>query len=191
MAIKHWVLFLFIGFLWGSTYFLVGILVRYFPPEQLACLRVCFAALILSLYCVIIRHKFSTDINLWGRLFVMGALNNTLPTYLINYGMLSVSGGVSSILSASAAFFGVALSVIFDSSEKIKLRRVLGTVIGMVGVVIVVGYQYLFQLASTNNGQLLILLAALIYAFAAVWGRLKLRNVDVLTVSTGMLIGAG
>ena len=51
------------------------------------------------------------------------------------------------------------MSAIFIPKEKLTINRIIGVIIGIVGVIIAIGYENLFGLIENNIGKYLILLA--------------------------------
>ena len=67
------------------------------------------------------------------------------------------------------------------------MNRVVGISIGILGVVIAIGYQNIFQLKNDDLGKYLIIIATVSYGFAGVWGKLRLHNLSPIIAATGML----
>ena len=120
----------------------------------------------------------------------MGLLNNVIPFSLISYGQVFITGGMASIINANTAFFGVIVAALFLADERLQLSRLLGVMIGITGVIIVVGPQNLTDFNPASIGQLAIVGATLSYAFASVWGKLRLQGYDSEAIACGMLIAA-
>ena len=59
--------------------------------------------------------------------------------------------------------------------------------IGILGVILAVDYQNIFQLNNDSVGQYLILLATISYSFAGIWAKLKLQNLPPVVSAAGML----
>jgi drug/metabolite transporter (DMT)-like permease len=117
----------------------------------------------------------------------MSILNNIFPFLLITFGQQSTSGGLASILNANTSFVAIILASLFLPLERLSLNRVLGVSIGILGVVIAIGYQNIFQLKNDNLGKYLIIIATISYGFAGVWGKLRLNNLSPIIAATGML----
>ena len=59
--------------------------------------------------------------------------------------------------------------------------------IGVLGVSIAVGFDDIFSYMNQGLGKYVILLGSLSYAFAVVWGKLKLSHLKPMIAATGML----
>ena len=97
---------------------------------------------------------------------------------------------MASIINANTAFFGVLVAAIFILNVKLSAHRLIGVIIGVSGVVIVVGLSELSQFDLTSIGQLAVTLATLSYAFASVWGRLKLQGYDSIVTAFATTLSA-
>ena len=81
----------------------------------------------------------------------------------------------------------ILLVALFIPNEKLNLHRTIGVLIGILGVILAVDYQNIFQLNNDSVGQYLILLATISYSFAGIWAKLKLQNLPPVVSAAGML----
>ena len=65
--------------------------------------------------------------------------------------------------------------------------RIIGVLIGIIGVIIVIGYENISGFLNNDIGKVLILLSGLSYAFAAIFAKMRLQNVKPEVAATGML----
>ena len=122
---------------------------------------------------------------------IMGVLNNFLPFNFIAFGQLYVTGGMASIINANTAFMGVIVSGLFLSREPATWNRVVGVIIGVTGVAIAIGITPMLTAAGANDlllGSLAIIVATIAYAFAGVWGKIRLAEYSPTQSAVGMLI---
>ena len=103
----------------------------------------------------------------------MAGLNNIVPFTLIAWGQKTISGGLAAILNSNTAFAAVFIAAVFVSSEKLDIRRVIGTLVGILGVILVIGLDVLNEITLTSLSQLAVLLASVSYALASVWDKLN------------------
>ena len=184
---KNWTLVFLLGFLWGASFLFVEILLNYISPFMIVYLRVSLASLILILYLILSKIKFQFSFLLIFNFFIMGMLNNVFPFLLITYGQQTVSGGLASILNANTSFLTILLASIILKNEPLTKSRIIGVLIGVIGVIIVVGYGNIYDLFDKGSGKLLILLSGLSYAFAAIFAKVRLQNIQPEVAATGML----
>ena len=188
MTTRSWVMLLTLAFIWGGTFFLSEILLEEMKPFQIVFHRVSIAAVVMVGYLALRGKSLPRDLKIWGVLAVMGLLNNAIPFSAIVFGQQYITAGLASILNATTAFFGVVVSAIFLTDERITLPKSAGVLLGIIGVVIIIGIEALAQLSLTNIGQYLIIVSSISYAFASVWGRLYVRDLGVEVTAAGMLI---
>ena len=187
MANKDWLLVSLLGLFWGSSFFFVEILLKYLSPFMIVYLRVCIASIFLILFICIKSVKFQFTFNNFLNLSIMSLLNNIFPFLLITFGQQTTTGGLASILNANTSFVAIILASLFLPFERLNLNRVVGISIGILGVVIAIGYQNIFQLKNDDLGKYLIIIATVSYGFAGVWGKLRLHNLSPIIAATGML----
>ena len=188
MTPRTWLLMLLLGLIWGGTFFLSEILLLELSPFQIVFHRVSIAALVMVFYITIKGIALPKDGRIWLALAVMGLLNNAIPFSAIVFGQQYITGGMASILNSTTAFFGVMLSGIFLKEEAITMPKVIGVIMGILGVIIIMGFDTLSSLSLTNIGQILIIVSSISYAFASIWGKFQVKNLGVEVTATGMLI---
>lgn len=116
----------------------------------------------------------------------MGGLNNVLPFSLIFWGQIEITGGLAAILNATTPLFTVLLAHFFTRDERITPGRLAGVTLGMAGVVVMVGLDALRGLGLHFLAQIAVLIAALSYAIAGVYGR-RFDGQPPLITAAGML----
>ena len=188
MDLRSWYLILLLGFLWGSSFLFVELLLEALSPFSVVYLRVLIASLIFLVVLIIIRPRFHLTKKVVFSLFVMAILNNTLPFLLIVIGQQSTTGSLASILNANTSLLTILLASILIPSEKLSIHRLVGVLIGVLGVIIAVGVESLFDFYDGRSGKYLILVATVSYAFAGIWARIRLSHVPPIISASGMLI---
>ena len=195
MSKQAWSLLLLLSAIWGASFLFIEMALVALSPASLVFFRVLIGAMTLGFVIIVTRRALPKQASFWLSTFVMGAINNVIPFTLIAYGQVTITGGMASIINANTAFFGVLVAAIFIVNEKLSAHRLIGVIIGVSGVVIVVGPSELSQFDLTSIGQLAVILATLSYAFASVWGRLKLQGYDSIvtafatTLSASLILG--
>jgi len=190
MAAGEWGLLVALSVLWGGAFFFTGVAVRELPPLTIVLLRVGLAALALAVVVRALGFAMPRDARSWGGLFAMGLMNNALPFSLVAWGQTHVASSMAAILNATAPFATLILAHAFTEAEKMTPLNVGGVAAGVVGVAVLVG-SGAEGFGGDLGAQLAILLAAMSYAAAAVFG-LRLRNGHgaPLVHATGQLIAA-
>jgi len=190
MSPRTWLLMMLLGLIWGGTFFLSEILLLEMTPFQIVFHRVSIAAIIMVIYITWRGKRLPRDKRSWFALAIMGLLNNAIPFSAIVFGQQYITGGLAAIFNSTTAFFGVMLAGLFFKDERLTFRRLIGVIMGIIGVAIIIGMDVLSHLSLTSIGQLLIIVSAISYAFAGIWGRLQVKNLGVEVTATGMLISS-
>ena len=190
MSPSTWLLMMLLGLIWGGTFFLSEILLLEMTPFQIVFHRVSIAAIIMVIYITWRGKRLPRDKRSWFALAIMGLLNNAIPFSAIVFGQQYITGGLAAILNSTTAFFGVMLAGLFFKDERLTFRRLIGVMMGILGVAIIIGVDVLSHLSLTSIGQLFIIVSSISYAFAGIWGRLQVKNLGVEVTATGMLISS-
>lgn len=191
MSSRSWLLLLSLAFIWGASFYFIEIGLIYLDPFWLVSVRLLFGALPLALWLLFQEKTLPIKLRFWTSVMIMGVLNNFLPFNFIAFGQLYVTGGMASIVNANTAFMGVIVSGLFLSEEPVTWNRVVGVMIGVTGVAIAIGITPMLPAADANDlllGSLAIIVATIAYAFAGVWGKIKLAEYSPTQSAVGMLI---
>jgi drug/metabolite transporter (DMT)-like permease len=183
MSLIDWCLLLFLSLLWGASFFYAAVALKELPPFTIVLLRVAIAALTLHIVLRLVGVRFPWDSRSWRAFFGMGLLNNAIPFSLIVWGQTHVASGLASILNATTPFFTVVVAHFLTADERLSRNRLVGLLIGLVGVVVLIGPQALSGLGEDVAGQLAIVGAAISYAFAGVFGR-RFRRMGIPPMAT-------
>ena len=167
----EWLRLLALSVLWGGSFFFVGFLVKTLPPFTVVLLRVGFGAVVLNVLVRAFGMKMPTTRVAWHAFFGMGLLNNAVPFCLIAWGQSHIASGLAAILNATTPISTVIVAHLLTEDEKITTNRVLGVLLGFLGVVMLVGPETTKGLGTDLLAQLAVLGAAVCYAFAGVYGR--------------------
>jgi drug/metabolite transporter (DMT)-like permease len=185
---SEWLALLLLSVLWGGSFFFAGVLIKTLPPLTIVMLRVGLAALILNALVKLLGMRMPGSGRAWRAFFAMGLLNNVIPFCLIVWGQSHIASGLAAILNATTPISTVIVAHLLTPDEKITRNRLLGVVIGFFGVVILIGPDSLQGLGTNLLAQLAVLVAAVSYAFAGVYGRrFKPMGIDPIMTATGQV----
>jgi drug/metabolite transporter (DMT)-like permease len=188
MSPREWALLLALSVLWGGSFFFVGIAVQALPPLTIVVCRVGLASLALLAVVRLVGANLPADWRLWRAFFGMALLNNVIPFLLIVWGQTQIASGLAAILNATTPLWTVVVAHGLTDDEKMTGRRVLGVLLGLVGVAAMIGGAAVDQLGVHILGQLAVLAAACSYAFAGVFGRrFKAMGVSPLATAAGQV----
>lgn len=168
MRLGEWRLLVTLLILWGGSFFFVKLALKDLPAFTIVFSRVSLAAMALTLIVWLSGQSMPHSLKRWQEFFVMGALNNLIPFSLIVWGQTQISSSLAAILNATTPIFTVILAHFLTQDERFSSKRLVGTVLGLCGVVVLMCPQTIVGLNLTNLGQLAILGAACSYGFAGI-----------------------
>ena len=192
MSAKDWSMLLMLSFLWGGSFFFIGVAVTELPPLTIVTLRVGIAAIILWIFFLVSGQEVPKSFSLWSTFFVLGLLGNAIPFSLIVWGQNHISSGLASIINATTPLFTILIAGALLSDERITVGKLFGVALGLSGVaVLIIGPSRLIEVRSDTTAQLAVVGAAISYGFATVYGRrFKAMGVSPLTTVIGQVTTA-
>jgi len=185
---KPWILVvlaLFSCFLWGSAFpsikkgyelFQIGSSDTY-GQIIFAGIRFMISGLMVFLVCMICSYSIKVRKEQLIKLIALGLLQTTFQYFFFYVGMSHISGTSGSILSALGTFFSVIMAPLFFKSEGLKVSKVVGVIIGFLGVIIL-NYQGLVSGTFHFYGEGFIIISSLISALASIYTK-KLTGLKI------------
>ena len=190
MSSRAWAEVLFLSLLWGGSFLSIRVALDELAPLTVVAHRVVWAAILLWA-CVIWRGiAVPRNPRIWFGFLGMGLLNNVIPFSLMAWGQQHIETGLTAILNAGTALFGVLAAALFLADERLTARRAIGTGLGFAGVATAVGLDQLRALDLRALGQLAVIGGTLSYALAGVWARKRLSGLPPQIAAAGMLTAA-
>ncbi len=187
----EWALLLFLALLWGVSFALNGVAVRELPTFTVVVVRVSIAAVILLAAVKVSGAQLQRLRGFWPMFLTMGLLNNAIPFSLVVWGQSHIASGLAAILIATTPLFTVLVANSFTADEKLTPERLVGVLLGIIGVAVMVGASALQSLDINVFAQVACLGGALSYAIAGVYGRrFHARGVTPLEGAAGQITGA-
>jgi len=175
---------------WGLSFVSIRIALNEVGPLSSVAHRTFWAMLVLWGVVLAMRLPVPKDLQVWGAFFVMGMLNNVIPFSLMAWGQLNIESGLTSILNASTAIFGVLVAAFFFNDERLTVSKVVGVVLGFSGVATAVGLESLRDFDIRSLAQIAVIGGAVSYALASAWARRALGHLPLQVAAAGMLTGS-
>ena len=170
-----WLIFLALGFMWGSSYLFIKLAVDSFGTFTLVALRLLIGAAFLWVVVRASRTPLPRDRRAYMHLVVMSVVNITIPFALITWAEQSVDSALAAILNSTVPLMVIVIAPMFLPDEPIRLNGLLGLAIGFAGVVLIVS-PGLMGATATAAGQLALLGSSLAYAIGNVYARKNVRG---------------
>ena len=187
---RAWAELLLLSLIWGASFLSIRIALDEIGPLTAVAHRTGWAMLILWAYILLRRFAVPTDLRVWAAFLVMGFLNNVIPFSLMAWGQLHIETGLTSILNASTAIFGVIAAALFFADERLTARKAIGVSLGFFGVATAIGLSALQNFDIRSLGQIAVIGGTISYALAGVWARKTLGHLRPQVAAAGMLTGA-
>lgn len=168
--------------IWGSSFLFIKLGVDELEPSVVVLGRLVVGALVL-LPLLAGRGWLGPIRGALVPLVVLGVLNNALPFWLLGFAEERIDSGLTAVIQAAAPIFTVVLATRLDRSQQVSGMRLVGVMVGFVGVALLVGGQRGGELV----GALAVLGTALCYAVSVLYAGRTVRELPPLQVSVGQL----
>jgi drug/metabolite transporter (DMT)-like permease len=173
--------------IWGASYMFIKVAGREIEPIPMMALRLVLAAAVLFPIVIVQRGGAETvdAIRRGGRgLVLLGLINSALPFTLIAWGETHVTSSVAAIANAPVPIFVALLAIKFRKSETVTGMRLVGIVLGFVGVGILTGLHPEGGWWAVA-GTLAVVGAALSYAFSNLYAQGRFAQTSPIVVVAG------
>ncbi|WEK59209.1 MAG: DMT family transporter [Candidatus Brevundimonas phytovorans] len=186
--------------LWGSAFPAVktGYALLHIAPSDIASQmlfagwRFALAGLILLIVAAAMKKPILALNERQMRQVALLGLTQTTIQYVFFYiGLAHASGVKSSIMNATGVFFSVVLAHILYADDRLNRRKVLGCLIGFLGVVVVNlgGGALGFEFSLLGEG--FIIIAAFVLAAASIYGKRLSADMDPMVMTGWQLFIGG
>lgn len=177
---------LLVSAIWGTSFLCNAIALVDFSALAITAWRVSLATVLVLIICAYRKVRLPWDLTSWILFSGIGLLNSAVPFTLIGLGQQTVDSATTAILIATTPFTTLVLSHYMTKDDRITRYKLLGLVLGFVGVLVLLGHDAAVKPGSTT-GMLLILLAAFCYSFSSILIR-RLSHLRTFAIVLGSLI---
>lgn len=138
---KPRLVWLLLCLIWGSTWLFIKLGLEDLPPFTFAGIRFVVAVAILATIVALRRLALPRTSRDWLLLLVSGVL-----AFCVNYGLLFwgeqyISSGLAAVLQSTIPAFGLVIAHFYLPGEKMTPAKILGIVLGVIGVAVVFSNQ--------------------------------------------------
>ena len=175
-----------LSLIWASAFFNIKIATFSYGPITIAFLRIFFGMIPVLLLCFYKKIKIEVFSKDWKWFAAIGIINLVIPFFLIAYGVQKVQSNLAAILMSTTPISATILAHLFIDKEKINLVKILGIILGFLGIV------YLFSenlLINDENlfSALMILVGSTFYVIGGIL-TLKISHKKNENVTASILI---
>ena len=170
--------------IWGIPYLFIRVAVGELTPATLVFLRTGIATLILLPF-VVGRGGLREIGSRWVPLIAFAAIEIAGPWFFLSSAEQHISSALAGLLISAVPLVGVVIATAFGNREHLALGSLTGLLIGLVGVVLIVGFDL-----RTSDGGALVQMALVVVGYAVAPAILAryLTGVPSVTV-IGMSLG--
>ena len=177
--------------IWGCSFLFISVGVRELHPTYLALGRVLAGSAVLLIFLAIRRESLPRSPRIWAHTFVLGAIGSAIPWTLFGYGEERIPSLLAGIWNGITPLVVLPVAVLVFRTEKFTAQRVVGLLVGFIGMLVVLGAWHIDGGADLV-GQLLCMAAALFYGIAIPYQKRFIAgsNLSGTALSAGLLLCA-
>ena len=174
--------FLLLAAIWGSSFLFLRVAIEEFGPFLLSDLRVLFAFLSLLPFFVFLKKRSFESKKRIKLFFLLGSINSAVPFVCFSFAAINLPSGYLSVINSFVPVWSLFFSYIF-LGDKIKFGVFVNLLIGVIGVMIFVGFGPIVLHWDSLTAILFALIATLCYAISGVLTRKYCVGVPSLSLS--------
>jgi drug/metabolite transporter (DMT)-like permease len=131
--------FVLLAATWGCSFWWIKLELEYLSPIEVAFTRLSLGTLALLITCGITKTPLPRRRSTWRHLAVVAILLCSVPFALFAYGETHVSSILAGLINAMTPLATLAVLLIAFPEEKPTRQRIIGLVLGFLGVLVVLG----------------------------------------------------
>jgi drug/metabolite transporter (DMT)-like permease len=173
--------------IWGSSFILYRIVAPVLGAVWTAETRVTLAGLVLLVFAFATKAKLEPE--RWRWYGAIGVLNSGLPFALIAFAQLQLTASMAAILNATTPMWSVLLGALLFGGA-LTLQKGLGLMLGVLGVVVLVGWSPLEPSLQTGLSIAAMLGATFCYGLSSNMANRFLKGAPPLGAAVGSQLGS-
>jgi drug/metabolite transporter (DMT)-like permease len=182
-----WIRLIALSAIWGASFIFYRIIAPVLGAVWTAESRVVIAGLALLLFAFLSRANL--EWHRWRWYGIIGVLNSGIPFALIAFAQLKLTASMAAILNATTPMWSVIVGIVAFQG-KFTVNKGLGLGLGIVGVVVLVGWSPLEPSLQTTLSILAMLTATFCYGLSSNLTNTFLKGAPPLGAAVGSQIGS-
>ena len=166
--LKIILVYILLCFIWGSTWLAIRLGLESLTPMLSAGIRFMLASIFIYTLMKIRNISIQKDAVAIRLYLLMGFFSFVIPFGLVYWAEQFVPSGMASVLFAVYPFFVVIFSFVRIPADKIGVYKIVGTIIGFVGIVVIFSDSFSGNLSDLILGMIACVLSGVIQAWIAV-----------------------
>jgi drug/metabolite transporter (DMT)-like permease len=169
---------LVLGIMWGTSYAFIKLGVENgLSTFTLIAVRLLIGTGLLATVVFLAREPLPRSPRVYGHLAVMAVINIVIPFILITWAELTVDSAIAAILNGAVPLIVIVLAALTFHDEPITLNRLVGVLVGYVGVIVLVAPGLAGALSGGEfTGEVALLGSTVSYAIGAVYSRRNIKG---------------
>jgi drug/metabolite transporter (DMT)-like permease len=185
---KARVVWLILCGIWGSTWLFIKLGLADLPPLTFAGIRFLVASLILSALILARGVRWPRSRRDWSLIAIVGLLQFTLNYGLVFWGEQYIPSGLAAVLQSTFPAFGLVIAHLYLPYERLTTRKVIGVLMGVVGVAIIFSDQLTIAGHLALLGSVALVASAFFGAYSNVLVKAYAREIDPQVLAAGQMI---
>lgn len=185
---KARVVWLILCGIWGSTWLFIKLGLADLPPLTFAGIRFLVASLILGALILARGVRWPRSRRDWFLIAVVGFLQFTLNYGLVFWGENYIPSGLAAVLQSTFPAFGLVIAHLYLPHERLTTRKVIGVLMGVVGVAIIFSDQLTIAGHLALLGSVALVASAFFGSYSNVLVKAYAREIDPQVLAAGQMI---
>lgn len=174
--------------IWGSTWLFIKLGLNDLPPLTFAGIRFLFASSILVAIILARGVRWPRKRSEWLLIAVVGWLQFSLNYGLVFWGEQRIPSGLAAVLQSTFPAFGLVIAHFYLPEEPITRKKVIGVLLGIIGVGIVFSDQMSFAGRSALLGSVALVLSAFCGSYGNVLVKAYGTQLDPFVLAAGQMV---
>ncbi len=169
-GLANWLQLCFLGLIWGASFLSITIALESVGPLSVAAIRLFLAAVVLVSASFLLGYGLPAlgSKLLWLHVFGMAVFTNALPFALLGWGQQSVASAFAGVTMAAVPLLVLPLAFFFIPGERLTPFKVVGFVLGFLGVLTLIGWRDILAADGETLAKLACVGAASCYAIGSI-----------------------
>jgi drug/metabolite transporter (DMT)-like permease len=171
----------------------VSVASRFIPPATLASFRLITASVFFAGLLPLLKPTFQWRVRKLVDITVVGLLNIGLPFLFLARSLDYISSSLAAVIFNTTPLFTIVLAHYLLPKEKLSAVKILGTLIGIGGAVMLIASNQSGLTGVRDQGwigQILIIAASIVGALGVIYTRMRLQKENTFVLSAGQVFGS-
>ncbi len=188
MALRYWIILIFLGTLFGGSFALNEVLLDNYGPLTISMLRVTLGAVGCWIWVIVTGRAVMSAKGVLLGLFVFGIFQYSAPFALLPLAQARITSSMAGLANAMTPVAVVIVSQMWSGGERVNGNKITGIGFGFAGMMVLTTYGA--ELGGSDPHFVVLAMAAPIsYAIALNMIR-RFKGIDLIVVTTWAMTGS-